>query len=330
MALKIGLVVAALFCFYIAYQTFLVKVGDIQDKTFEVVRGDNFMDIGRNLKAAGFIKSRLVFDIAVLARGNFLNLKAGQYIFESGDGLLKIVDKMEKGETVLGSNETTVVISEGQNLDEISRRLEATAAAGINLKTVKASRFEADFPWLGHLVNFKYDSLEGFLFPDTYRVDKNADADSIIKKILANFERKTADFMTEAARSDRDFHDVLVLASILEKEVPPADMPLAAGVLWRRLELGMPLQADATLVYVLNRPIVKSDTVSLASPYNTYRYKELPPTPISNPGLAALEAAARPQKNDYLYYLSRPHDGGTVFSKTLEEHNLAKAKYLGN
>jgi UPF0755 protein len=92
----------------------------------------------------------------------------------------------------------------------------------------------------------------------------------------------------------------------------------------------MPLQVDASLVYGLGRPIKRSDTVDFNSPYNTYQYKGLPPTPISNPGLTAIKAAAYPVESDYLYYLSRPHDGATIFSKTLEEHNQAKAKYLNN
>ena len=107
-------------------------------------------------------------------------------------------------------------------------------------------------------------------------------------------------------------------------------MPLAAGVLWQRLAIGMALQADATLVYDLGRPIKRSDTTELDSLYNTYKYQGLPPTPIANPGLAALNAALNPQHSNYLYYLSRSSDGTTVFSETLEQHNLAKAKYLNN
>jgi UPF0755 protein len=171
--------------------------------------------------------------------------------------------------------------------------------------------------------------LEGLLFPDTYRVDKEKDPETTISKVLSNFESKTSAWRAQALLLGKDFYEVLIMASILEKEVPPEDMALAAGVLWRRLRIGMPLQVDATLVYALGRAIAKSDTVTLNSPYNTYKYKGLPPTPICSPGLAALSAALYPRDGGYLYYLSRTSDHKTIFSRTLEEHNLARAKYLG-
>ena len=168
-----------------------------------------------------------------------------------------------------------------------------------------------------------HPSLEGFLFPDTYRFSKDASIKEIVERMLKRFETKNPDLI-----KNKDFYKVLTLASILEEEVLPKDMPTAAGVLWNRLELDMPLQVDATLVYKLGRPIERTDISSLNSPYNTYRYNGLPPTPISNPGLVSINAALNPQKSNYLYYLSKPLDKTTIFSETLEEHNLAKAKYL--
>ena len=125
--------------------------------------------------------------------------------------------------------------------------------------------------------------------------------------------------------------DVIVtLASLIEREVrTQEDMKMVSGILWRRLQLGIPLQVDAAIVYLTGKKTgeVTYDDLKIESPYNTYLHRGLPPRPIANPGLNALIAAIYPAESDYLYYLSKP-TGETVFSKTLEEHNTAKAKYL--
>ena len=323
---RLGLFFIALVFFYFWHQIASAQFIGAK-KQFKISRGDGFLKIAQNLKSDGIIKSRLGFFAVVFAKGSIGDLKAGEYIFEPDYNLIKIVEKIKKGEVVLGSDEMFLTIPEGLNLGEISDRIKLEAGP-IDLKKIKASALVAKYSWLG-AVNSKYNTLEGFLFPDTYRFNKEATNDEIISRILNNFEAKTAEFRTAEALRGRNFYNILIMASILEKEVPPQDMAAASGVLWKRLEIGMPLQVDASLVYALGRPISRSDTTSLDSFYNTYKYKDLPPAPISNPGLLAWRAASYPQKNDYLYYLTRSRDGATIFSKTLEEHNLAKAKYLG-
>ena len=325
--LYLGLIVLALFSFYLWRQIVLPQfTGD--EKEIAVNRGDNFLEIAHNLKLAGIIKNRLSFILAAIYRGSFLVLKAGQYVFEPGLNLHQIIAKIEKGDAIFGSNETVVTIPEGFTLADIVKRLEEAGFddAGVIIK-MRADSFVGKFPWLGK-IDLERETLEGFLFPDTYRLPKDASLEEVVERMLKRFESKTNALRNSASISRRDFYDILTMASILEKEVPPADMPLAAGVLWKRLELGMPLQADATLVYDLGRPIKRSDIVELNSSYNSYKYTGLPPTPIANPGLVALNAALYFQKSNYLYYLSRSADKITVFSETLEQHNLAKAKYL--
>lgn len=326
--IQAGLIILVLALFYFNYQVFSPQFSMPQSQQFIIKRGDSFLIIAQNLKSAGLIKDRLVFSTLVLVKGAAAHLKAGKYVFESGSTLNQIINKIKKGEVVLGSDEMILGLPEGLNLAQISELIKLEAGK-INLNKIKASSLAGKFPGLA-VVDKKYNTLEGFVFPDTYRLNKEATDGEILERILKNFDLKTSEFRTREVLKGRNFYDILKMASILEEEVPPEDMSVVAGILWQRLQLGMPLQVDATLVYALGRPIKRSDTTNFDSPYNTYKYQGLPPTPISNPGLTSIRAAVYSKESNYFYYLSRPHDGATVFSKTLEEHNLAKAKYLNN
>ena len=149
--------------------------------------------------------------------------------------------------------------------------------------------------------------------------------------LLGTFEKKVAPALQDASQNpQRTVYDIVTLASILEREVSDSkDRRIVAGILWKRIELGIPLQVDATIAFITGK---KTGEITLAdlqtpSPYNTYLHRGLPSGPIANPGLDAIESAAHPDPSDYLYYLSKP-TGETVFSKTLEEHNIAKATHL--
>ncbi len=173
--------------------------------------------------------------------------------------------------------------------------------------------------------------LEGYLFPDTYEVFTDATVKEIVAKMVANFERKlTQDLRDEIARQGKNPYKVLIMASIIEAEVPhEADRPVVSDIFWSRLAAGVALQSDATLKYIIGgqRPALTSAELKIDSVYNTYKNKGLPPTPIGNPGLSAIKAAIYPAKTDYFYFLSTPK-GKTIFSKTLDEHNRAKRQYL--
>lgn len=173
--------------------------------------------------------------------------------------------------------------------------------------------------------------LEGFLFPDTYEVFADASVKDIVVKMVANFDRKlTSDLRDEIARQGKSLYKVLIMASIIEAEVPhEADRPIVADIFWSRLQKGVALQSDATLKYIIggNRPALTSEELKIDSVYNTYKNKGLPPTPIGNPGLSAIRAAIYPAKTDYFYFLSTP-TGETIFSRTLDEHNRAKRQHL--
>jgi UPF0755 protein len=176
-------------------------------------------------------------------------------------------------------------------------------------------------------------SLEGYLFPDTYYFSKEATAEGIIKKILNNTEEKIdADLLLEIEKNKKTIFESIILASMVEKEMARgSEAKLIAGVFQNRLDSDMLLQSDAPLTYILGD---KEDQHSLKdleldSPYNTYKYKGLPPGPISNPGLDAILAAINPEKSDYHFFLTAKEGGKkmTVFSKTFEEHVANRKKY---
>ena len=324
--IQVGLIVLALFSFYFWIQSLPPSYSG--KKEININRGDSFWEITQNLQTSGIIKSRFVFSSLTVFKGSFNSLKAGRYEFDPGTSAFGVVRKIEKGDVLLGSDEISAAIPEGLNMLEIVLRLKESGIDDADkIEKMKASAFVDKFPWL-NLASSRYNNLEGFLFPDTYRFSKDATPVDAVEKILKRFEEKTADLRRREALAGRNFYEILTIASILEKEVPPADMPITSGILWKRIKMDMPLQADATLVYDLSRPLKRADIETLDSDFNTYKYKGLPPTPISNPGLSALKAAVYPQESGYLYYLSRPSDGVTIFSKTLEQHNLARSKYL--
>lgn len=201
------------------------------------------------------------------------------------------------------SREVAVTIPEGFNIRQIG---EAFEKLGIFSKDefVKAAQKE-----------------EGYLFPDTYRFYRDAKPEDVIKKMRENFDKKVAPDVSR---------DVIIMASLLEEEVKSAeDRKIVAGILWKRLERGMGLNVDAALTYILGKASheLTSEDLKYDSPYNTYKYRGFPPTPISNPGLDTILAALNPTPSPYFYYLT-DKEGSVHYAATLEEHALNKWKFL--
>ncbi len=174
-------------------------------------------------------------------------------------------------------------------------------------------------------------SYEGFIFPDTYRVYKDAKPKDILQKVFENLENKiTPEMRAEIKKQDKSFFEILTMASIVEKEAPDAgSMAKVADIFWRRLNMKWALQSCATVNYITGKttPAVSLEDTQIDSPYNTYKYRGLPPGPIANPSLTAIKAVIYPEKNDYWYFLS-DNEGNIYYSKTLEQHNIYKARYL--
>jgi UPF0755 protein len=180
--------------------------------------------------------------------------------------------------------------------------------------------------------------LEGYIFPDTYFIPKNVPSGTLIsniilKKALDNFSQKiTPEILEKAKNNGLNLHQLITLASIVEKESGKnlKERQLIAGVFYNRLKIGMPLQSDTTVNFVTGKSKAQStlEDTKIDSPYNTYKYAGLPPGPICSPGLEAILATVEPAKTDYLYFLHDQKNGQVYFGKTLDEHNLNKAKYL--
>ena len=308
--------------FFLSLSVFAYGLGpvrrSVESKTFRVMPGDGFREIALRLRAEGFIRSKLAFELLAFLSGRAEDLKPGVYELSPNLGSLTILDYLVKGDKQV----LDIVIPEGASVFDIDRIL-----------SEKAVITEG-----GLLVFAKDRKLEGRLFPDTYKFFLSSKVQDVVVKLLENFKSKAEPLLT---KDPKNFETNLILASLLESEVPDhEEQRLVAGILKRRLAAGMPLQVDATICYIKEGfaaeakngrncyPLTPLD-FAVDSPYNTYRYKGLPPGPISNPGVSALKAALSPKNSDFWFYLSDPKTKKTIFSKTLEEHEFKRAKYLG-
>jgi UPF0755 protein len=199
-------------------------------------------------------------------------------------------------------------------------KMKVTIPEGFTVKEIKEK--------LG--IKLPGENLEGYLFPDTYYFPIDVSGEEVVKIMRENFEKKISPYKKGIEKSGKTIQEIVIMASLIEKEVKTKkEKKLVSGILWKRLKNGIPLQVDATITYITGKKTTKIplEDLQIDSPYNTYKYKGLPPAPICNPGLESILAALYPEESDYWYYLSTP-EGKTLFFKTLEEHNLAKAKYL--
>ena len=233
---------------------------------------------------------------------------------------------MVEGDTL----KTKITILEGWNLNMVAQYLDSlNICKPDEFMQIGLEDWSQDFDFLREKP--ENINLEGYIFPDTYEFEISKDCRDVIGSALNNFSRKlTPELRSAIQQQNKSIFDIVVMASILEKEVRTFDdKKMVWGILWKRLSVNMPLQIDATVNYVTgkNTSAVSLEETQIDSLYNTYKYKGLPAGPISNPGLDSIMAAIYPTKNDYWYFLT---DGKTIFSKTLEEHNIAKVKYLKN
>lgn len=292
---------------------------------FKVVKNESFRDIAAHLSRESLISSLAIFKLYAIVSGNAHRFQPGVYELTPSMSVPQIVREL----IAAGKNEVTVTIVEGYSVKDIDSVL---AKAGViereTLSMLPLGDLVSEFPFIA-----RARSLEGFLFPDTYRFEINAGPKAVAKTLLTAFRAKAMPILGERS----DWYERLILASFLEREIPLfEDRQLVAGIVLRRLALGMPLQIDATLSYAKcdgyfklcpTVRVARAD-MSMTSPYNTYQRLGFTPTPIANPGEAALRAAVTPRSSAYLYYLSAAKTGETLFSKTLPEHNAKRAKYL--
>jgi UPF0755 protein len=294
------------------------------EKIIMVPRGTSSIELARRLEAEGLVIHRTLFVayLKILKRSS--HLQAGEYKFEGRLTIPQVADKLIRG--LVYYHEITV--PEGFSFFEISELLEQKGFAS-------SETFQAVFtsPDLISDLAPSADNLEGFLFPDTYRLTRGETAVEIAQSMIGRFRQVYhAHLEPNLRQSLMSLRQVMTLASLIEKETGADDeRPLISAVFHNRLKYGMPLQCDPTVIYALKlkgtfrKEIYHSD-LSLDSAYNTYKHSGLPPGPIANPGLPSLEAALKPATVDYLYFVS-DNKGRHVFSKTLDEHNRAVTAY---
>lgn len=305
-------------------------VGDSPDKVaFEVEQGEGVNQISFKLAERGLIRSSFWFEVYVWQKNLERNFVAGVYEVPSDSSIRQLVKQL----TSPGNSEQNITIIEGWNNKEIAAYLETQGLVQtqdfLNLVSADLSGYVSQYSFLADKPSAV--DLEGYLFPDTYRVFKNATAKEIIKKMLDNFGQKlTPDLLAEINRRDKSLFEIITLASIIEQEVRnPDDMKLVADIFYKRLNAQIALQADSTINYLTGHGRTQStaEDLKIDSPYNTYKYRDLPPGPISNPGLNAIMAAIYPTPNQYYYFLTTA-DGQVIYSKTYDEHVANKRKYL--
>ncbi len=309
---------------------------------FKIEKGDSVFTISEKLQEEGVISNKYVFITYVFLENERKNLQMGDYMINDEMNITEIVNMFVSG-NVFYENITFI---EGWTIrdmakylerEEISKEDDFFSIVGIskpqaNLIGVE-ERNSIDLSDEFLILKDKPidSSLEGYLFPDTYRLDFD-DIEVLVRKMISNLDSKfSEDFQKKAEEKERTIHEIIIMASIIEKEViEMEDKRKVSDILWRRIEIGMPLQVDASVNYVTGRrgvDVTITETKT-SSPYNTYENRGLPKGPISNPGIESIEAALYPLENDYWYYLSDQETKKTIFSRNYNDHIRAKNKYL--
>lgn len=281
--------------------------------SFRVESGQSVRQIASNLAAERLIRSPTAFFVLVKLNGIDTDIQAGDFRLSRTMDARVVADRLTHG-----FEDVWVTTLEGWRSEEIASVLTK----------------DLDIP----ATEFLKIAKEGYMFPDTYRVPRDASAGAVVNMFRSTFDGKIADEMSAAAaRSGLTMDELVTLASIVEREGrTDTDRPVIAGILLKRLEADWPLQADATLQYALGyqpqektwwKNALMNQDKEIDSPYNTYINTGLPPGPISNPGISSLRAVAHPVETDYWYYI---HDlsGAVHYAATLDEHNANVDRYL--
>jgi UPF0755 protein len=308
-------------------------------ESFEILEGQSAKEIGFELEKTGIIKNKNYFYYYIWKNDLAAQIQAGKYELSSNMTIPQVVEKFVQG--LIKKEIKKITIPEGFTNRKIIDRLRGLEPAIadrfeelVNCKCLNQDGCACD------LYSSRYDFLalipngidmEGYLFPDTYFIEKDDTAEIMLEKFLNNFSRHISlEDLEQIEKTGRNIFEIVTMASVIEREVQTdKDRKIVSGIFWKRIEDEYPLQSCATLAYFLeiDKPQFSYEDTQIESPYNTYLNIGLPPGPIANPGEASIKAAIYPQKNDYYYFLSDLSSGEIIYSKTLEEHNANKIKY---
>ncbi|MBR1405116.1 MAG: endolytic transglycosylase MltG [Treponema sp.] len=299
---------------------------------FEIPAGTSVSAIAARLHEQQLIRSDRAFYLAsrfpaVLLRSSVPVMKSGVYTLKSSMSSAQIITLFDSGK----QEYIKAVIPEGLTLRKIAQLLDSEGVCATEDFVVAAKN-----PTLLEEYGVPFESFEGFLFPDTYFFTPSMSAESVLKIMLDNFFAKIAEIPYFQQKTVADFYETLVLASIVEREYRVAsEAPLIASVFANRIAVGAGLYSCATIEYIITEiqgkehpDVITYDDLKIDSPYNTYKWAALPPSPISNPGLVALNAAANPPKTNYFYFTLTDSDVGShTFSESFNAHVKASAQF---
>lgn len=315
---------------YFAADVFLAGPETGSEKIFTVRSGDGVNQISHNLYEQNLIGNKFNFETYVWLLRREGSIKAGDYRLSSQMSLRQLTNILTYG---WGTNERKVTLIEGLNNRQIAEKLAEVFAPENKQKFIEDFNAAAkqDYSYSILLSKPSGIDVEGYLFPDTYNFFITATPVEMISAMIKNLDQKLTDQMrADIASQGKTIHEVLTLASIIEREVSTEqDRRLVADLFWRRLDVGMALQADSTVNYITGKktPAVSLTDLQTDSLYNTYKYPGLPPGPIASPSLESIMAAIYPLANDYWFFLTTD-EGQVIYSKNLAGHNIAKQQHL--
>jgi len=289
-----------------------------------IAPGDSTSVIANRLMHEGIVVDSRIFRFAVWKNDLDRALQAGEYYFDAPLSPLEVVDHIARGRVYL----RTITFPEGLTVAEMAKRFESESFGSAESFMEAADRVE-----LVSEMDPGAENLEGYLFPETYSLPRDATADDLVEEMVAQFEVAFTDELRAiAVEAGLSVRETVTLASIIQKETGSAGEHTTVAAVYRnRLNIGMPLQCDPTVIYALSLAgeydgNLTRTSLQFDSPYNTYRYGGLPPGPIAAPGGAVLEAALHPADVPFLYFVSR-NDGTHAFATTLREHNRNVRKF---
>ncbi|MFZ2975459.1 MAG: endolytic transglycosylase MltG [Candidatus Moraniibacteriota bacterium] len=314
--------------FYFRYQVYYAHGKFVGTKTLEIAKGDGNKEVAKKMKEANLISREIYFYYYIKSKKLSDKIMPCVYEFSGNMTIPEIV------QTITNSEEKFIKITfpEGFTARQMAEKLTASGLPGQEFLAIVSSPGELKKRY-SYLTPEKIKTLEGFLFPDTYFFKKDTLAKDIVGRLLDTFDQKLTDQMEKDILSqNKSMGEIVTMASMVEKEVQTAeDMKTASGIFWKRIANGQRLESDAPLSYILQdtNDQHRGKDLALDSPYNTYRNIGLPPTPISNPGLSAINASIYPIASKYNFFLTVTIDGKkkVIYSATFDEHKANRKKY---